>query len=106
MNVEAALICFWGFDGSSRHSAYKQKFNKINANVSDENLFATTLIPLRLSAANNSVLWNNRASQSPRFCRPIKLQYIKESTKVIMSQKRLIDEQINHLQSVEILLNE
>jgi len=85
--IKATLI--WDFDGSFGHSAYKQKFNSKNADVSDENLF-TTLIPVLLLTANNSILGNNKVSQSSRFCRPIKLQYIKKSAEVIISQKRFI----------------
>lgn len=44
--IEAVLTCSWGFDGSSGHSAYHQKYKEA-ANISDENLFVTTLIPLR-----------------------------------------------------------
>lgn len=66
--VEMVLICSWGFDGSTGHSAYKQKFGTGSAEVSDENVFAITLILLRLLSGNNTVLWNNRSSQSTRFC--------------------------------------
>lgn len=45
--IEIVLSCSWEFDGSSGFSSYKQQYKgeQKNENVSDENLFATTLIP-------------------------------------------------------------
>lgn len=104
--IEAVLICFWGFDGSTGHSSYKQQYQSTSENVNDEHLFATTLIPLRLTTGNNEILWNNRASQSTRFCRPIRLQYVKESKHVIQIEKERVDNEINNLESFEVILND
>jgi len=73
------VLYSWGFDGSSSgHSAYKQKFEaSSSAEVSDENLFAITLISLL--SGNNIILWNNRSSQFTKFW-PIKLEFVKQST--------------------------
>lgn len=103
--VEAVLMCSWGFDGSSGHSAYKQTYADKPAKMSDENIFATTVIPLRLQTANNVVIWNNRTSQSSRFCRPIKIEYVKESADLIIKQKKAVEDKIEQLQSVEISLD-
>jgi hypothetical protein len=104
--LEAVLICSWGFDGSSGHSAYKQRYSDMSmSNINDENLFATTLIPLRLSTSSNIILWNNRASQSARFCRPINIQYCAESKDLILNQKQCIENQIDKLEALEIILN-
>ena len=40
------LICKWGFDGSSGYSIFKQKW--LEDNGSDEHLFVTALVPLKL----------------------------------------------------------
>lgn len=87
-NMEAILLCSWEFDGSSSYSPYKQlyKHTKEDSNLTDENLFASTLISLKLIGKNGSVLWNN-PSQSSRFCRPIKLEFVKESSKIIFDTK-------------------
>lgn len=70
--LEANLVCSWGFDGSSGHSDYAQKFISAGSQgCHDNNLFATTLIPLRLISPSGTILWNNRTPQSVRFCRPI-----------------------------------
>lgn len=57
--IEPVLTCSWGFDSSTGHSAYQQKYKEAT-NISDENLFVTTLISLRLSTSTGVILWNNR----------------------------------------------
>lgn len=93
MEVDTVLTCTWGFDESTGHSAYQQRWQN-KENMSDESLFATTLIPLRLATSTGLTLWNNRAPQSSRFCRPIKFEFVKESIDVILRQKQLIEDQI------------
>lgn len=105
--MEAELICSYGFDGSSSHSLYNQSFRNVekNMNIDDENLLATTLIPLRLRLLNrsNEILWNNKMSQSPRFCRPKKLQYVHETRDVILTEKQALEDEIRNLQTYEIV---
>lgn len=105
--LETIFICSYGFDGSTGHSPYKQRYQdaKPNASNTDESLFATSLIPLRWSTKDNVILWNNRASQSTRFCRPISLQYVKESADIIATQKASIEAEIDELQALEVDLN-
>jgi len=74
--------------------------------MSDESIFATTIIPLRLVTSTGYILWNNRASQSSRFCRPIKLEFIKESIDVILRQKQLIENQIKELDIFKVLVED
>lgn len=104
--IETVIICSWGFDGSTGHSGYKQKFGASSAEVSDENLFAVTLITLRLLWRNNTVLWNNRSSQFIRFCWPIKLEFVKESANLILNHKEAIENQIAALLILKIKLQE
>lgn len=105
--VDVVLTCSWGFDGNTSHSVYKQRYQNEQAEaVNDENLFVTTLIPLRLSSSTGIIFWNNRMTQSARFCRPLKLEYVKECSNVIMRQKQLIEDQINQLKIFEISLND
>lgn len=105
--VGLVLTCSWGFDGSSGHSRYKQRFkNSSDGNdFSDENIFATTLIPLQLITENGKIIWYNHSSQFPRFCRPVKLHFIKESAEVILSQKAEIQKQIDELKIFEMVLS-
>lgn len=60
-------------------SLYKQRFEmNVNSPDTDSSLFITSVIPLRLKTIN-SILWNDNTPGSVRFCRPLKLQYIKET---------------------------
>ena len=77
--LSLTLICKWGFDGSSGHSPYKQKFC---SDASDESMFCTTFVPLQVRTTNNSVIWQNPVPSSTRFCRPIHLQFKKETTEL------------------------
>lgn len=101
--IEVVFICSWGFDGSTGHSMYQQRYQDAE-NANDESLFATTLIPLRLSTSTGLILWNNQTPQSARYYRPIKLQFVKESRDVILAQKFCIEQQIAKLQVFDIML--
>lgn len=105
--LETVFICSYGFDGTTGNSQYKQRYKDTipNASNTDDSLFATSLIPLRWSTKDNVILWNNRASQSVRFCRPISLQYVKEPVDVIAAQKANIEAEIDELQPLELDLN-
>jgi len=103
--LNVVLHSSWGFDGSSGHSNYHQKYQTEACHMDDKNLFATTMIPLELISNNNVIYWRNRIPQSYRFCRPIKLEYVKESAEVILRQKREIEEEISRLEDVEIILD-
>lgn len=103
--IEMVLISSWGFDGSTGHSAYKQYMPNCDIHsVIDENMFAISLIPLRLSTAGGHIIWNNNLSQSSMSCRPIKLQFAREMKELIQNKKKYIDNQISHLKDFEINL--
>lgn len=87
---ELSLISKWGFDGSSGHSSYKQAFCGIS-------VFITCLVPLRLMF-RKIVLWQNPRCGSTKYCRPIKIEFIKESTSVSIAEKANIENQIKNLQ--------
>lgn len=105
--IEIVLSCSGKFIGNSGFSSYKQQYTNEHKdnNVSDENLFATTLIPLRLSTKNGLIIWNNN-SQSKRFCRPIELRFIKESKDVILQQKEALENEIEQLQTLKIVVDD
>lgn len=63
-------------------------------------------MPLRLCTSENIILWSNRASQSSRFCRPIKLEFKKESVDVILAQKRSVKDQVDILQCFQTIIKE
>ena len=72
---------------------------------SDNSLFTTTVIPLRLVANNKLILWNNQVPQFIRFCRPLKLEYMKDTTEHILKEKNEIDQEIVKLSDFEIELS-
>lgn len=95
---DVVLECKWGFDGSGGHSVYKQKYE--NQNSSDEFLFVTAFVPLRIRDwATEEILWENDRHSSCRFCRPLKIIYTKETPDVINAVKRSIDAEIQYLRS-------
>lgn len=89
------LICKWGFDGASGQSLYNQSFEHDKA-TTDSNIFISSLVPLKLFNDSNQIVWENEQLLSTRLCRPIKFQFVKEST-VIKQEKERIDTQIKNL---------
>ncbi|XP_029164495.1 uncharacterized protein LOC114935764 [Nylanderia fulva] len=94
------LTCKWGCDGSSGHSVYKQKFNE--AGISDENVFFTSFVPLQLVCKDEKldtdlVIWQNPRTSSPRFCRPIRLQFEHKNAETTAHEVNDIEQQINSL---------
>lgn len=88
---DMTLITKWGFDGSSGHSAYKQAFHDIDA--SDAAVFITSMVPIRL-VCGSKIIWQNPRPGSTRYCRPLKIEFITESTAVSIAEKRRLDEEI------------
>lgn len=94
------LYSKWGFDGSSGHSEYKQAFH---GNQKDDSaVFITCIVPLKLTCGEK-LLWQNPNPSSTSYCRPIKIEFIKESSDVSKREKTQIDEQIKNLKATEII---
>lgn len=96
-----SLIGKWGFDGSTGHSEYKQCFS--DPTLEDSSLFVTSYVPLQLvlksdNEENSVVLWKNPRPSSTRYCRPIRLRYLKESTEVSVEEETYFKEKISNLQ--------
>ncbi|XP_046144123.1 uncharacterized protein LOC114881752 [Osmia bicornis bicornis] len=92
------LILKWGCDGSQQKE-YKQKFE--NDTDSDAQIFQSSMVPLRLTSGKN-VVWQNPTPSSPRYCRPIRLQFVKETSKIIQEEVNYVQDQINNLQIINI----
>ncbi|XP_050308009.1 uncharacterized protein LOC126744581 isoform X1 [Anthonomus grandis grandis] len=89
------LICKWGFDGSSGHSLYKQKFE--SASNTDEYMFLTALVPIKLVDSCNNVIWSNPKTNSTFYCRPIKFAFIKENPEVVRQEENAMVMSVNEL---------
>lgn len=70
------LIYKWGCDGSQQ-SQFKQKMQ--NEDSTDSNIFQSCLVPLQLKCGKK-IVWQNPTPSSPRYCRPIRIRFAKEST--------------------------
>ena len=62
------------------------------------------MIPLRLVANNNLILWINQVPQSIRFCRPLKLEYMRKTKEHVLKEKNEIDQQIEKFSDFEMEL--
>lgn len=89
------LYSKWGCDGSSGQSEYKQILPEESELISDANLFISSLVPLKLIEVNtNKVLWENPVPSSVRFCRPILIEFSKETPEKTTSVVNEINAQI------------
>ncbi|XP_030766971.1 uncharacterized protein LOC115890777 [Sitophilus oryzae] len=100
---QLSLFTKWGFDGSSGHSSYKQAFH--GSEASDAAIFITSIVPIRL-VCKSKVIWQNPRPSSPRYCRPLKIQFIKESVEVSITQKNEVDDEIRKLHSSVLIFNQ
>ncbi|XP_039233158.1 uncharacterized protein LOC120322169 [Drosophila yakuba] len=98
------LIGKWGFDGSTGHSEYKQKFS--NNDLDDKSLFVTSYVPLQLiSKSGNKIIWKNPRPSSTRYCRPIRFQFQKETSQLSINEERYFKEKINLLKRSVIFIH-
>lgn len=89
------LKCKWGFDGSSGFSEYKQT---TLSGSSDGSLFVTSMLPICLAnEVDDHIIWQNPACSSARYCRPIRLQYDRETSELSLNEERYISLQISQL---------
>lgn len=98
------IISKWGCDGSQQ-TRYKQKFTEDGD--SDANIFLSSFVPLQIVCGenNNKVLWQNPTPSSPRFCRPIRFRFIKESTDVIKEEISYVENATRSLTPTQVNLN-
>ena len=91
---ELSLRCFykWGLDGSSGHTKWKQA-----GGVDDDQVVVTSLVPLRLTTEDGTVVWTNRTPNSPRFCRPLAVKFAKETQPLVLAEKEKVDMQVADL---------
>lgn len=87
------------FDGSTGHSKYNMKLDSSNE-CTDESIFATTLIPLQIFSNEIGNLWTNTSPSSPRFCRPIRIEFAKESKDLILQTKKAVEKEIEDLENL------
>ena len=105
--IEMSLYVKWGCDGSSGQSEYKQTLPQESELISDANLFVASLVPIKLvDSGNNNVIWENLITSSTRYCRPISIEFSKETpekTKEVVSN---IEHEISLLQPTRVVISE
>lgn len=91
------LVSKWGFDGASSQSQYKQKFEDPNSD--DSCIFITTFVPIVLHGMEQAenVHWRNLKPSSTTLCRPIRLEFQKETEQYTLQVNREINEEIDAL---------
>lgn len=98
------LIYKWGCDGSQQ-SQFKQKIQNVDA--TDANIFQSCLVPLRLVCnKNRKTIWQNPTPSSPRFCRPIRIRFVKESIDITNNEINYIKSKIDALENSKFTTQE
>lgn len=96
-NLQLTLISKWGLDGSGGHQLYRQKFG--NCLGADSHILSTQLVPIRLhlNDAERTIIWQNPSPNSNRLCRPIALEFIKDTSHVTNQSIARVNNQISNL---------
>lgn len=102
----------WGCDGSSGHQQYKQTFSE-EGTLNDSDIFFISLVPLILyeSGKNtlndrDSVAWQNPHPSSTKYCRPICIQYKKETLLFTKQEVEAVNNQIKELEPTIVVLTD
>jgi hypothetical protein len=94
-DAHLVLLSSWGMGG--------QKFP---SGSSDSDLFVTATTPIRLSLSgdnkNKKIFWLNLAPQSIRFCRPLIIEFIKESKGVVLRTQAEVKKEMAELIPIRI----
>lgn len=99
------LTLKWGADGSSGLQKFHQKPTDESLNIfglqGEGNVFIISLVPLILTgiseAGEEAIIWENPKPSSHRWCRPIKLLYLKESKELVCHEINAIKKEISKL---------
>ena len=90
----------WGCDGSQQ-TQFNQKFE--DDSNSDASIFQCSMVPLQLTCGvNKKVIWQNPTPSSPRFCRPIRIRFIKETADVIAEEIAYMENKIAGLKPTQL----
>lgn len=113
------LTIKYGFDGTTA-PLYRQKRTKAanalpetddGAEEGDESpdkrvredLFCTCLVPLILvEKESQKVIWKNETPNSSRFCRPVRINFVKEDTKLSLLEYENLKKEIADLEEINL----
>ena len=97
------LLSKWGCDGSQQVQ-FKQKFHN-EMDACDKNIFQSSFVPLRLRTNINGVkyiVWQNPVPSSPRYCRPIRIRFVRETNDITNEEIEYVENQIKTLMKTEV----
>lgn len=90
----------YSFDGTNANG-WKQKWQSGHGN--DQQIFCSSIVPLRLqNVATREVLWTNPRPSSTRLCRPVKIEFVRETAELCKQEERGFSEQISNLEPLLI----
>ena len=95
------MICKWGCDGSQQ-AQYKQQFESDTG--SDEHIFLSSFVPLRITYGSNNILWQNPTPSSSNYCRPIRIRFVKETADITNDEIQYIEGAAKNLTSTLVTL--
>ncbi|CAH0560552.1 unnamed protein product [Brassicogethes aeneus] len=93
------LFCKWGCDGSQQ-AQFKQTMEN---DATDSNIFQSSFVPLRLVFGAKTI-WQNPTPSSPRYCRPIRIRFVKETVNITQEEIRYVENSISTLQNTIFLM--
>lgn len=69
---------------------------------SREEVLCVFAVPLRLIRnADDKLVWKNHVPGSPRFCRPVRIRFVKETTNILLEEKENVSHQISNLKDID-----
>lgn len=102
--VKCEMVWKWGLDSATGFAEINQAYATDSATGSarsDASLMNVSTVPLQLETMEGKVLWKNPVPNSPRYCRPIRLAFEKETVAITREEVRNIEEQIANLNSTQ-----
>lgn len=99
------ITCKWGCDGSQQ-AKYKQRFE--DATDTDSNMFLSSFVPLRITCGKEGKknIWQNPTPSSPRYCRPIRFRFVKESVDITKEEICYVENAVRKLTPTEVILQD
>lgn len=95
--IDISVTYKWGFDGSTGHSQYKQRYSDGSTLSNDSSIFFTSIVPIKMETTNGKILFQNPVPSSTKYCRPIRFQFLKETTDISKNEQQYITDQIDDL---------
>ena len=90
--LHCTVLYKYGADGSGSHAKYSLPINEeLTENNDEEHIFATFLCPVQVwievnDGGSKELLWQNPVPSSPIYCRPVRLEFVKENDEVIKTE--------------------